>query len=82
MHGQMGSLMVPEEVRNHAILCIPMCDIMGVFPYSEAKNLRDPQGISISNVIVSIADHCHIIFAWGSQRIPLKDHHHSLLCKV
>ena len=36
--------------------------VMGVSPFGscvEVKKLRDPQGISSSNVIVSIADHSH-----------------------
>ena len=51
--------------------------IMDVSLYScciEAKELGDPQGISSSNVIVSIADHNHTSFAWGSHEITLENH--------
>ena len=52
--------------------------IVGVSPYSsyaEAKKLRDPPGIPISNVIVSIADHSHVVFVRGSQGITLENRH-------
>ena len=58
---------------------------MGMSPYSccvEAERLRDPQGISRSNIIVLIADHSHTNFAWGSGGITLENCHRSLLCKV
>ena len=58
--------------------------IVGVSPYSycvEAKKLRDPQGISSSNIIL-IADHSHTIFAWGSHGITLENRHKNSLCKV
>ena len=62
-----------------------MCIIVGVSPYgccAEAKNPRDPQGISRSNVIASITDHSHTFFAWGSRGITLENRHQSLLYKV
>ena len=46
--------------------------------YAETQNLQDPRRISSSNIIVSIADHKHIFFAWG---ITLKNHQ-SLLCEI
>ena len=57
-------------------MCIPVRVIVGVSPYGccvEAKKLWDPQGISSSNVRVSIADHSHTVLAWGSRGIS-KDH--------
>ena len=59
--------------------------IVGVSPYShcaEAKKLQDPQGISSANAIVSIADHSHIIFVWGSRGVTLENRHQSLPYKI
>ena len=61
------------------------CHHIGVSPYNscaEAKKLRDPPGIPISNVIVLITDHSHIFFVWGSWGITLENCHWSLLCKI
>ena len=56
--------------------------IMDMSPYIVAvlklKTCRIPEGSLSSNIIVSIADHKHIFFAWG---IILKNHQ-SLLCEV
>ena len=35
-------------------------------------DITDPQGVSSSNVIVSITDHSNTIFGWGSQGITLE----------
>ena len=59
--------------------------IVGVSPYGcsvETKKWWDPQGISSSNIIVSITDHSHAVFVWGSRGITLENHHQSLPCKV
>ena len=48
---------------------------VGVSPYGcsvEAKKLRDPQGISSSNVIVSITDHSHTFLFRDPEGSPLK----------
>ena len=65
--------------------CAYQCVLSWACPHTVAvlkKKLRDPQRISSSNIIVSIADHSHTVFAWGSQGITLENRHQSLLCKV
>ena len=58
-------------------LCACQCVSLWVCPsYSlcvETQKSWDPQGIPSSNSVVSIADHGHICFIWGSQGITLKN---------
>ena len=49
--------------------------IVGVSPYdccAEAKELRDPQGISSSNIIVLITDHSHTFLFGDPEGSPSK----------
>ena len=46
------------------------------------KKLRDPPGISSSNVIAPIADHSHIVFVRETRGIIFENRHQILLCKV
>ena len=57
--------------------------VMGMSPHGcSVEKMWDPQGISSLNVIVSIADHSHTFFVWGSRGITLENRHQSLLYKV
>ena len=84
-HGQWryGIINIPRNFCAYQCaswwVCLHMVAVL------KLRSLRDPQGISSSNVIVSISDHSHIYLScliWGSHGITLENCHQSLLCEV